>query len=79
MKYKIDTVSKTIEIEEATTKELKKLCKNYEGFTIISKVIWNDYPFVYKTFDGTIIYDPLTTTTTTDGAFSTITEPLTIN
>ncbi len=45
MKYKIDTVNKTIEIEEATTKELKKLCKDYEEFTITSKVIWNSYPY----------------------------------
>ena len=44
MKILIDTVNKTIEIEEATTKELKKLCKDYEGFKIISKVVWNSYP-----------------------------------
>lgn len=45
MKIKIDTVNKTIEIEEATTKELKKLCKDYEGFTIKSKGSEWHYPY----------------------------------
>lgn len=46
MKVTINTVNKTIEIEQATTKELKKLCKDYEGYNIISKIINNwSYPY----------------------------------
>ena len=47
MKVTIDTVNKTIEIEEATTDELKQLCKDYKGFKIQSKVIYNNYPYYY--------------------------------
>ena len=49
MKITIDTVNKTIEIEEATTEELKKLCKDYKGFKIKSKVI-NNWSYPYYTW-----------------------------
>ena len=69
MKYTIDTVNKTIQIEEATIKELKKLCKDYEGFTIASKVInnWN-YPYypVYPSYPLEPFYITSDTSTVSD-------------
>lgn len=50
MKYTIDTVNKTIEIENGTVEEVAELCKINDGYTIISKT--TTYPYVpyYPTY-----------------------------
>jgi len=67
MKVTIDTENKTIEIELATTSELKKLCNDYKGFRIVSEVrdgyVWN-YPYWHYTYPNTIYTKPPTYITT---------------
>ena len=43
MKYTLDTVNKTIQIESATAEEVVKLCKQYNGYKVISAY---NYPYV---------------------------------
>ena len=38
MKYTIDTVNKTIEIEEALIEEVEKLAKKYKKYRVISMI-----------------------------------------
>lgn len=65
MRITIDTTNRIIEIESATTDELKQLCKDYKGFTIQSKMV-NNYP--YYTYPYSIPCDTTYTlgVTTTD-------------
>lgn len=46
MKVTINTDNKTIEIESATMQELEKLCKEYKGYSIISKTIDGERTYI---------------------------------
>ena len=56
MKYTIDTVSKTIEIEEATIEEVVELGKKYKKYRVVSM---NNYPYYYP---YTTVTEPFTVT-----------------
>ena len=77
MRVIIDTSNKTIEIEQATTKELKKLCKDYEGYDIISKIVdswsypyWNSPPYYqWPLTTGTLTIECSDTLTTSNVSY----------